>query len=175
MNTRDLSYQFEVHGTTDYDAPAHLPQGFWETTIQNFDTQGNLVQRYRLHTCRFRNLSDIPRELEKQYIRFKVERKIVKVLYKAGTEEVNEDYFSTPCDCEGIEIHITGAAENHIPSAVDNVAHQSLFLKRTENLTRQELGELIERYRGKATKLYVEAVLYDNNEALDRAWQSACH
>lgn len=175
MSSQDLSYQFEVHCTVEFDSSLRPPPGFWQTTIRNFDKQGQLVQQYRLHTCRFRSLDEIPWHLKERYVRFKVERKIAKVLFNTGTIDLNEDYFLTPSDSTGIEIHIIGVAEDHLKSAVNDVAHQSLFLKRTQKLTRDELSSMIEQYRSNASKLYIEAVLYDNNEALDQDWQSACH
>jgi hypothetical protein len=176
MQSNTLTHQFEVHCTAELRDTRPTPPGFWETRIQNFDRDGSLVQEYRLHTRRFQTMSEIPWELKEGYVRFKVERKIAKAQFETGQLEINEDYFASPLDSEGIEIHITSDvnADEHAHSSVDGAEHQSIFLDRREPLSRAELESMIESYRCKSKKFYAEAVLFDNNPRMDVEWRSAC-
>ena len=71
--------QYEVHLTAKVGSAPRLPKGFSESYIVNKDREGNVVQTYLLHTCRFTNKNEIPWDLRHAYERFKLEQKSVPV------------------------------------------------------------------------------------------------
>lgn len=178
MNSHDFSErQYEVHLTAPIDNAPSLPEGFSEIRIVNRDRQGNIVQTYVLHTCRFTNETEIPWGLESSYERFKVERKVLKAYPNTGTIYLNENYFRESSSNEGLEIHIQ--TDEHyadmLPSSVDDAKHQTIFLPITGSISVEESLNLVEKYGRNASKLYMEAVIYDNNPRMDQDWEGACH
>lgn len=178
MNPHDFSQrQYEVHLTAPIDKAPPVPDGFYETRIVNRTREGQIVQTYILHTCRFAGRTEIPWELESRYQRFKVEQKILKAYPREGKLLLNENYFRELPACEGLEIHIQTDElfTDMLPSAVDDAKHQTIFVETTNAVSLKDALELVERYGRLASKLYLEAVIYDNNPAMDKDWESACH
>ena len=178
MKTHNPSQrQYELHLTAPVESALKIPEGFHETLIVNKDRRGNVIQTYVLHTCRLASKSEIPWYLEGSYVRFKVEQKILKAFPKDKKVELNENYFAEGPRCQGIEIHIRTQTDylDMIPSTVDDVQHQTVFLSGNDPLTIEEALVLVEKYGRDSSKVYLEAVLYDSNPTMDQDWEVACH
>jgi creatinine deaminase len=167
--------EYEVHITASAKDNLVAPNGFNVTLIENKSDDGTVVQSYNLYSCRFASHDLVPWHLSDQYVRFKVERKILK--YDGKTKQIfaNHRYFDASPSGKGIEIHIKteSAHEDMLLSCVDNRSHQTLFMPQIQAISLDEALMMVSPYLDNSEKIYVESVVYDTNPTMDEEWLMA--